>query len=395
MKQQPPLRPAPSRSPVMYRRPPPARRSLAGPLVFVLLIIALVAGGATQLQGSGMLSDAVYAFASERDTLLRQAPIRAVVAQRIGASTDLAADPTAQMRDFTVSKGETASEVARRLQEEKFVKERLAVLLVLYESGRESDIQAGSHRISAAMTPREIAEELVRKAPEDQVRLRLIEGWRLTEIATEVSRAFPHISRDAFIQAAVVGKRTTASLAGLDATTSLEGFLYPDTYFFIREATAEQIIDRLLLTFEQKAGTLLRAAAAEQKRSVYELVKLASLVEREARDRKESATIAGVYANRLRINMKLDADPTIQYALGVWRPLLLEDLKIDSPYNTYRVAGLPPTPICNPGMAALEGAAKPASHDFLFFVANEATGRHVFARTLEEHEANRVKVGNR
>lgn len=380
----------------MYRKPPPGRRSIAGPLVFTLLIIGAVVGVATQAgQGSDVFSDALYALANDRDTMLRQDPVRAVVAQRLGASTDLAADPTAQMRDFTVNKGETASDVARRLQEEKLVRERLAVLLVLYEMGKENEIQAGPHRISAAMTPREIADELVRRAPEDQVTLRLIEGWRLTEIAAEVSKQFPHISREAFTQAAVVGKRTTPSLVGLDPATSLEGFLYPDTYFFIRQATAEQIVDRLLVTFEQKAGTLLRAAAAERKQTVYDLVKLASLVEREARDRKESEAIAGVYANRLRIGMKLDADPTIQYALGVWRPLLLADLRIESPYNTYRVAGLPPTPICNPGIRALEGAAKPATHEFLFFVANDATGQHVFAKTLEEHEANRVKVGNR
>ena len=393
MKKQPPLRPAPSRSPVMYRRPPPQRRSLAGPLIFVMLLVGIVVGLATQ--GPDVVSDAVFAFAAERDTMLRQAPIRALVASRVGASVDLAADPTAAMRDFSVRRGETASEVARRLQDEQLVRDRLAFLVALYDSGKENEIQAGSHRVSPAMTPREIAEVLVQKPPEDQTTLRLIEGWRLTEIATEVSKAFPHVTKEAFIQAAVVGKRTTASLAGLDPATSLEGFLYPDTYFFIKNATAEQIIDRLLLTFEQRAGTLLRTAAAERKVSVYDLVKLASLVEREARDRKESETIAGVYANRLRIGMKLDADPTIQYALGLWRPLLLDDLKIESPYNTYRVAGLPPTPICNPGIRALEGAAKPATHEFLFFVANDATVQHVFSKTLEEHEANRVKVGNR
>ena len=366
---------------------------MAGPLVFVLLVLAGVVGVASQ--GQAVLTDAVFSIASDRDTLLRQGPIRAVVAARLGAQTDLAADPAGAMRDFEVSKGQTASDVARRLEEVDLVRSRLALLVVLYEAGKENDIQAGSHRLSAAMTPREIATTLVTKAPDEQVTLRIIEGWRLTEIATEISKVFPKITKDAFLQAAVVGKRTVPAVAGLAPAVSLEGFLFPDTYFFKPDATAEQIIDRLLLTFEQKAGTLLRSGAAEQKTTVYDLVKLAALVEREARDRKESAQIAGVYANRLRIGMKLDADPTIQYALGVWRPLLLDDLKIESPYNTYRVAGLPPTPIASPGIAALEGAARPARHDFLFFVANDATGQHVFAKTLEEHEANRIKVGNR
>ncbi len=129
---------------------------------------------------------------------------------------------------------------------------------------------------------------------------------------------------------------------------------------------------------------------------MYDLVKLASLVEREARDRSESAIIAGVYQNRLNIGMKLDADPTIQYAKGDWAELTLDDLKIDSPYNTYIYAGLPPTPICSPGQAALDAAARPARHDYLFFVAKgDGTGQHAFAKTLEEQEANRVKYGNR
>jgi UPF0755 protein len=366
---------------------------MAGPLVFVLIVVALVVVAAGQ--GQAILSDAVVGIVEGRDTLLRQSPIRAIVAARVGPATDLAADPNAAMRDFEVERGETAAQVAARLEGDGFIRSKLAFLVVVYDTGHEADIQAGSHRISPAMTPREISETLVQKAPEQQTTLRLIEGWRLTEIAAEVAKRFPHIASAEFVKAAVVGKRETPALAGLDPATPLEGYLFPDTYFFKIDAGAETIISRLLETFDQKAGLTLREAAAARKTTVHDLVKLASVVEREARARDESATIAGVYTNRLGIGMKLDADPTIQYAIGQWRPLLLDDLKIESPYNTYKVAGLPPTPICNPGLAALEGAAKPADHEFLFFVANEQTGRHLFAKTLEEHEANRVKVGNR
>src|SRR5204863_9955284 len=125
------------------------------------------------------------------------------------------------------------------------------------------------------------------------------------------------------------------------------------------------------------AGPALRTAAAGRKVAIYDMVKLASIVEREAHDRKESPTIAGVYQNRLDIGMKLDADPTIQYAKGDWGELTLDDLKLDSPYNTYLVAGLPPTAICSPGQAALDAAAHPADHQYIFFVAkNDGTGDH-------------------
>ena len=366
---------------------------MAGPLVFVLIVLTLVVVAVGQ--GQAIVGDAVVGMVRDRDTLLRQSPIRAIVSQRIGAATDLAADATGASRDFVVEDGETAGLIARRLEDEGLVRSALAFLVVVYDEGIESDLHSGEHRLSPAMTPREIAEALSEEVQERQTTLRLIEGWRLTEIAAEIEKQFPHITKDAFVQAAVVGTRTSPVLAGLDPATPLEGFLFPDTYFFLPEATVEQIVERLLITFEERAGEVLLAAADARKTTVYDLVKLASLVEREARARDESATIAGVYANRIAIEMKLDADPTIQYAIGEWRPLTLADLEIDSPYNTYKVGGLPPTPICNPGLAALEGAAEPEEHEFFFFVADESTGRHVFAKTLEEHEANRVKVGNR
>lgn len=383
----------PVSGPPPRRRPPPKQRSMAGPLVFVLVVLGL--GVIAIAQGQALVGDVVVGMVEDRDTLLRQGPIRAIVAGRVGPATDLAADSNGASRDFVVAEGQTAGVIAGRLEDEGLIKSSLAFLVAAYDEGVENDLRSGEHRLSPAMTPREIALALSEEVEARQTTLRLIEGWRLTQIAAEVEKAFPHVTAQAFIAAAVVGTRTTPVLEGLDPATSLEGFLFPDTYFILPEAGAEEIIDRLLATFEERAGDLLRAAAKARNTTVYDLVKLASLVEREARARDESATIAGVYANRLSIKMKLDADPTIQYALGEWRPLLLVDLEIDSPYNTYRVAGLPPTPICNPGLAALEGAAEPEDHEFLFFVADERTGRHVFAKTLQEHEANRVKVGNR
>jgi peptidoglycan lytic transglycosylase G len=377
-----------------YRARPPRQRSGAGPLLFVLLVVAGIVVVATQSEGA--LGDGVMSAVADRDTLLRQAPIRAVVSSRIGAQVDVAADSAGVAREFEVRSGDTAGQVARRLEDQGIVRSRLAVLLVLYDSDRADDLQAGVHVLSPAMTTREVANAIVQGAPEQQTTLRIIEGWRLTEIADAVSHAFPKITKEAFLKAAIVGTHAQPSLAGLDPTASLEGFLFPDTYFFKTDATADTIVGTLLDTFESKAGGTLREAVGTQKRSVYDLVKLASIVEREARDRKESPTIAGVYSNRLKIGMKLDADPTIQYALGQWRELTLDDLKIDSPYNTYKVAGLPPTPICGPGLDALKAAAAPEQNDFYYFVAKgDSTGDHLFARTLEEQEANRLKVGNK
>lgn len=393
MRPEPPAR-GPVRSGAFRLRPkPPKRRSSVGPLLFVVLIVALVGGGL--FYARPIVLNALIDQAIERDTLMRQPIVRALVAPRVGDQADQPLDPKGDLRSFEVTRGQTAAEIGKRLAQEGFVRDAFPFVFVLYDTGRESALQSGIYRISPSMTPREIARTF-EKAPGDQVVLKLIEGWRLTEVANAVNKAFPSITKEAFTAAAVVGERKNAVLTGLDPKTSLEGFLFPDTYFLRPDATAAQIVELLLTTFDQRVGAALRTAANERKVPIYDIVRLASIVEREARDRGESARVAGVYQNRLDIEMKLDADPTIQYALGDWRELSLEDLKIESPYNTYRVAGHPPTPICNPGQKAIEGAARPEKHDFLFFVAKgDASGQHLFAKTLEEHEANRVKVGNR
>jgi UPF0755 protein len=373
-------------------RPTP-QRSATGPLIFVLLIVGLLVGGF--VFGRPIAEDAILAQVREHDTLLRQGFIRGLVADRVGAEPDLAKDPNAESRTFVISRGETAGSIAGRLESEGFIRSAIAFSYVLYDTGRETALQSGTYTISAALTPRDLA-RVFEKAPGEQAVLRIIEGWRLSETASAVNKVFPAISADDFMKAAVVGQRHNTVLTGLAPETSLEGFLFPDTYFFKPTATATQIIDALLDQFELRVGQTLRQAAVDRKTTIYDIVKLGSIVEREARDRQESATIAGVYSNRLGIGMKLDADPTIQYALGDWRELSLADLEIDSPYNTYRVAGLPPTPICSPGEAALVGAAKPAQVPYFYFVAkNDGTGDHAFATTAEEHEANRVKYGNK
>jgi UPF0755 protein len=376
------------------RAPRAAReRSATGPFIFVLLIVGLLVGGFVFVRPA--VEDAIVAQIQEHDTLLRQGFIRTLVADRVGSEPDLAKDSRGESRTFVIARGETAGTIAQHLQDQGFIRSALAFSYVLYETGREASLQSGTYTISAGLTPREIA-RVFEKAPGDQAVLRVIEGWRLKETAAAVTKTFPTISAEDFMTAAVVGQRKNTVLVGLTPDTSLEGFLFPDTYFFKPTATATQIVDALLDQFEQRVGQTLRQAAAERKTTIYDIVKLGSIVEREARDRQESATIAGVYSNRLEIGMKLDADPTIQYALGEWRELTLAELQLDSPYNTYRVAGLPPTPICSPGQAALEGAARPAKVPYFYFVAkNDGTRGHAFARTLEEHEANRIRYGNK
>jgi len=362
------------------RARPARQRSAAGPFIFVLLVIGLIVGGV--VFGRPVAEDAIVAQVQEHDTLLKQEFIRGLVADRVGTEPDTAKDPHAESRSFVISRGETAGTIAQNLQNQGFIRSALAFAFVLYDTGRETSLQSGTYTISPAFTPRELA-RVFEKAPSEQTVLRIIEGWRLSETAAAVNKAFPTITVEEFLKMAVVGQRQNTVLAGLPADTPLEGFLFPDTYFFKPTASATQIIDALVDQFELRVGRTLRQAAVDRKTTIYDIVKLGSIVEREARDRQE-------------IGMTLDADPTVQYAVGEWREPTLQDLEVDSPYNTYKVAGLPPTPICSPGQAALEGAANPARVPYFYFVAkNDGTGDHAFARTLEEHEANRIKYGNK
>jgi len=171
----------------------------------------------------------------------------------------------------------------------------------------------------------------------------------------------------------------------------LEGYLFPDTYTLPRRTTAAELVDRMVDRFEKALTPEIRAKAAARGLSVRQLVTLAALVEKETAKPEERPLVAAVYANRIKIGMGLQCDPTVIYALeraGRYTGNLTRaDLQFDSPYNTYRYAGLPPGPIAAPGQASLEAAAEPADVPYLYFVSRN-DGSHVFATTLDEHNRN-------
>jgi len=249
------------------------------------VLVIVVAALALFFLARPLATGAIVQAADDHDTLLRQSSVRAIIAPTVEPLVDVPADPNAKTVDFTVRRGANASQIAADLLSAGLIKSALAFKFVLFESGTENALQTGTYKVSAALSPRDLA-TLFQKAPGDQVALRIIEGWRLTEVAVAVNKAFPSISAADFTAAAVVGTRNNFVLSGLDPKTSLEGFLFPDTYFLRPDATADQIIGILLDNFETKAGPALRTAAAARSVAIYDMVKLASIVEREARDRQ-------------------------------------------------------------------------------------------------------------
>lgn len=297
---------------------------------------------------------------------------------------------------FTVSPGDTASNIASRLSAAGLIADSALFTYYMRYNGLDSGIAAGEFSLSSTQTIPEIAAALGRALP-DEVTLTIIEGWRMEQVAAALPAAGLEVAPDDFLQLARSSRPGYSFSSDIPQDAGLEGFLFPDTYRFRPDATAAGVLDALLADFDRRVTPEIRQAAASRGLSVYGLVTLASIVEREAVVEDERPLISSVFHNRLAQGMKLDADPTIQYALGYqadtgqwWkRPLTFDDLAFDSPYNTYLYPGLPPTPIANPGLSSIRAAAFPEPTDYLYFRARcDGSGRHSFARTLEEHYAN-------
>jgi UPF0755 protein len=303
---------------------------------------------------------------------------------------------------FLIEPGQSVETIANQLENQGLVNDAELFRRYVQYKGLDAGIQAGSYTLRQTMTIPEIARLFQEaKAPEQQVTLP--EGRRMEELATLVAEQ-TNISADAFLQLTQTGWRQTDLLtqydflANIPITATLEGYLFPDTYRLPVEATPYDLVERMLSDFARQVTPEIQQGFAERGLTLHEGITLASIVEREAVIPAERPIIAGVYHNRLRDGWPLSACPTVQYALGYqpeegdwWKSqLYFSDLEISSPYNTYRNQGLPPAPIANPGLAAIQSAAQPAETEYYFFMVDcsAGDGSHLFAKTESEHLAN-------
>ena len=285
-----------------------------------------------------------------------------------------------------IPQGAGPASIGRRLVEAGVVRSRSSFRLALWLSRAGRRLQAGEYRFDHPMSPRQVIDKIAR----GDVYVRAItfpEGLTVKQMAALYeTRGFG--STQDFIAAS----RNIALISGLDPEApDLEGYLFPDTYTLPRKATAAQLVTRMVASFEKALTPEIRQQALARGMGVRQLVTLASIVEKETGKPEERPLVAAVYSNRLRIGMPLQCDPTVIYALdrmGHYNGNLTRaDLQLDSPYNTYRHAGLPPGPIASPGRASLAAAAAPADASYLYFVSRN-DGSHVFASTLDEHNRN-------
>ena len=292
---------------------------------------------------------------------------------------------TASPQIFVVPKGTTGEEIASRLEKEGLIRSASVFGWLLKRTNLQKQIQPGDFRLSATMSAYQIALELT--SPLD-IWVTTLEGWRVEEIADYIISNFQFLisnfRKDDFLAEA----------------KPLEGFLFPDTYLVPKTASASAIIKILSDNFTQRVDEDLREEMLKKGWTLYEVINLASIVEREARLDEDRPIVAGILIKRLKSGMPLQADATVQYAKSTancplsttacdWWPkeITQTDLKMDSPYNTRKFSGLPPTPICNPGLASIKAVVFPKETEYWYYLSDKEGQMH-YAVTLEDHNQN-------
>ena len=273
-------------------------------------------------------------------------------------------------------------DIANRLQRADAIRSRAGFVLLTMARGSSRSLKAGEYELERGATTLDVL-TLIESGRVKQHAILHPEGATVTELARVLEADRLTTARDVARLSTDAAFLKTLSIDG----PSLEGYLFPDTYQLVRGMTPEEILTRMVLRMRSKLGADIAARARARGFTVHQLLTLASIIEREAVDRAEMRTISAVFWNRLKVDMPLQADPTVQYAAGKERRALTRaDLQLDHPYNTYRRSGLPPGPIASPGLAAVAAALDPAPVKYLYLVAIDEH-RHFFSYTIEQHNA--------
>jgi len=302
-------------------------------------------------------------------------------------------DPLGDPDPFEIPLGEPPPLIASRLEATGLIHDAEAFITYLKYSGLDTTLQAGKYTLSPALTPLELADVLQDATP-SEVTFSVLPGWRIEEIAASIPTSGLEFSEEDFLKASFSPADNLSTLGELTGSSSIEGFLYPGSYRIPRVTSADELIQILVEQFSSQLTPEMLDGFQRQGLNIFEAVILASIVERESVLSEEMPLIASVFLNRLAIGMLLEADSTVQYAVGynptqnTWwtNPLSVGDLQFDSPYNTYLYPGLTPGPIANPDARALRAVAFPAQTPYYYFRATcDNSGRHDFSETFEEH----------
>jgi UPF0755 protein len=295
---------------------------------------------------------------------------------------------TASAVRFVIPKGRSAAEIGSELYKQGLIRNPLTFKVYLQLMGKTKTVQAGEFKLSPSLSLPEIVDALY-KGPLE-IWVTIPEGLRREEVVEKFVTGLE-----------LQGDSATAFRSDfLTASKNKEGYLFPSTYLFPRDVSSGKVVDTLTQTFQRKLDEAKAGKISQNNLSLEDTVTLASLIERETKTDTERPVVAGILLNRLRIGMALQVDATVQYALANlqlttnnlqpkswWPTVLLNDLEITSPYNTYKQTGLPPAPIANPGASSLSAALFPEENNYFYYI-HDPSGQIHYAVTLSEHNAN-------
>jgi len=284
-------------------------------------------------------------------------------------------------------------EIANILKQEGFLANRLSFVFGVWRDGLRGGFHAGTFEIPPGLTPRDIAHFLVKDEGvlTKDIRITFPEGWTINQIVERLkANNLPGEKVRELSGNVSAFSASFPFLAELPEGASLEGFLFPDTYLFDPESNAESIIAKMLSAFELKALPLLE----EGQKDLFETVIMASIIEGEVRSSEDRRVVSGIFSKRLEIGMPLQSDATLVYVTPERKIQHdADDLAIESPYNTYANAGLPPGPVSNPSVDAIRATLSPIPSSYLYFLNDPETGETYFAVDFEQHKQNKVQVG--
>ncbi len=312
-----------------------------------------------------------------------------------------------ETKNFMVEEGQGVNEISQNLKKQGLLDSEFIFETCLWLRKAEDRILAGEHKIKDTWSIRQLINALTSGyAIENEMEITIIEGWNLRDIADYLDNqgivqpqqffelvGYPAIDydRNPDLKRPKDFSPDYEFLTEKPKNLSLEGYLFPDTYRIFKDASIEDIVRKMLDNFDKKITSKMLGEIDNQGKTLYEILTLASIIEKEGDTAENKKKVAGVYYNRLNIGMALQADPTVNYITGksTDRPSL-DDIESDNPYNTYQYPGLPPGPICNPGLDSIMAAIYPDENDYYYFI-NTPDGEMIFAENFEQHKANRAK----
>lgn len=296
---------------------------------------------------------------------------------------------------FEVKKGEKVKEIAFRLEKENLIKNKFYFLFYVLKEKKQKSLQAGRYFFSNPISIFQIVEKISKgEVVFPEVKITFLEGLRLSQIESLIQNSKLILEESKLISDFKIKdfKQKYIFLKDSPDNASLEGFLFPDTYYFKEKTKIETIINKFLSNFNKKLSSDLIKEIERQNKTIFEIIIMASILEKEAKTKEDWEIVSGIFWKRIKQNKPLESCATIAYILGVdkWR-YSYQETRIPSPYNTYLNQGLPQGPISNPGLEAIKAAIYPKETDYNYFLTDPETKKTIFAETIKEHNENKIK----